>query len=84
MAKGERDELKLSNGFASGGDIKLDTDGKRFMLKLMFDSCREGNAVIPLEDIDVVDRVVRMQVRMDASEEDGDGGGRSIVGGRGR
>lgn len=30
--------MKLSNGFASGGDIKLDTDGRRFILKSTLDS----------------------------------------------
>lgn len=76
MANGERDELKLSNGFASGGDIKLDTEGNRFMLILV--SCREGNTVIILGGrLNVVDR------RMDATAVDGEGGN-SVVGGRGR
>ena len=31
-AQGDRVGLKLSNGLASGGDIRLDTGGRRFIL----------------------------------------------------
>ena len=34
MAKCEGGGLKVSNGFPSGGDIRLETDGRRFMLAL--------------------------------------------------
>lgn len=38
MANGDTEEAeKLSKVFASGGDIKLDTEGKRFMLGVAVD-----------------------------------------------
>jgi hypothetical protein len=34
IANDGKPELKLSNGFGSGGDMRLETDGRRFIAKV--------------------------------------------------
>lgn len=68
---GENAGLKLSKGLDSGGDIRLETDGKRFMFVLSLRPKGEAtvNEVIPTDWLSVADRQQTTTKNEDVSED---------------